>query len=53
MHHVRRLVDLTRPRQPQPAWAELMARQRRKTLVVCRTCHDSIHTGQLKPPLTQ
>ncbi|MFI7643977.1 hypothetical protein [Nonomuraea sp. NPDC049400] len=53
VHHVRRLADLTRPGRPQPAWAELMARRRRKTLVVCRTCHDSIHTGQPKPQLTQ
>ncbi|MGI5292131.1 hypothetical protein ACQEVF_53760 [Nonomuraea polychroma] len=53
VHHVRRLADLTRPGRPQPAWAELMARRRRKTLVVCRNCHDSIHTGQPKPQFTQ
>jgi group II intron reverse transcriptase/maturase len=53
VHHVRRLADLERPGRPQPAWAELMARRRRKTLVVCRTCHDAIHTGQPKPQLTQ
>ncbi|MEU7691107.1 reverse transcriptase/maturase family protein [Microbispora hainanensis] len=53
VHHVRRLADLTRPGRPQPAWAELMATRRRKTLVVCRNCHDSIHTGQPKPQLTQ
>ncbi|MEU8401786.1 reverse transcriptase domain-containing protein [Nonomuraea sp. NPDC048892] len=53
VHHVRRLADLARPGRPQPAWAELMARRRRKTLVVCRTCHDSIHTGQPKSQLTQ
>jgi hypothetical protein len=27
-------------------WAALMARQRRKTLVVCHPCHDVIHHGQ-------
>ncbi|GAA4211588.1 reverse transcriptase/maturase family protein [Microbispora amethystogenes] len=53
VHHVRRLADLTRPGRPQPAWAELMATRRRKTLVVCRSCHDSIHTGKPKPQLTQ
>jgi group II intron reverse transcriptase/maturase len=45
VHQVRRLADLTRP-GPQPAWAVLMARKRRKTLVVCQPCHDHIHTGQ-------
>ncbi|HEY9469279.1 MAG TPA: reverse transcriptase domain-containing protein [Propionibacteriaceae bacterium] len=53
VHHVRRLADLHRPRQPQPAWAQLMARRRRKTLVVCQTCHDTIHAGQPTPTLTQ
>ena len=34
-HQVRKLADLARPGQPQPAWAQLMARKRRKTLIVC------------------
>jgi group II intron reverse transcriptase/maturase len=46
VHHVRRLADLNRPGQPQPEWAQLMARRRRKTLVVCRSCHSAIHPGQ-------
>ncbi|MEX5637269.1 hypothetical protein [Parafrankia sp. FMc2] len=29
-----------------------MARRRRKTLVVCRSCHDAIHTGKPIPQLT-
>jgi group II intron reverse transcriptase/maturase len=53
VHHVRRLAVLDRPGRPQPAWAAEMARRRRKTLVVCRTCHDAIHTGQPTPQLTQ
>jgi hypothetical protein len=53
VHHVRRLADLDWPGQPQPAWAAHMARRRRKTLVVCRSCHDAIHTGQSTPQLTQ
>ena len=52
-HHVRRLADLHRPGQPQPGWAQQMARRRRKTLVVCRSCHDAIHAGQPTPQLTQ
>jgi hypothetical protein len=53
VHHVRRLADLHRPGQPQPAWIQQMARRRRKTLVVCRSCHDAIHAGQPAPQLTQ
>ena len=52
VHHVRRLADLHRPGRPQPAWAQQMAQRRRKTLVVCRPCHDAIHAGQPAPPLT-
>ncbi len=26
VHQVRKLADLTRPRRPQPAWAQLMAK---------------------------
>jgi hypothetical protein len=44
-HQVRKLADLTRPGQPQPAWAQLMAKMRRKTLLVCPTCHQAIHAG--------
>jgi group II intron reverse transcriptase/maturase len=53
VHHVRRLADLDRPGRPQPEWAQLMARRRRKTLVVCRACHDAIHPGQPIPHLMQ
>jgi hypothetical protein len=47
VHQVRKLADLTRPGRPQPAWAELMARMRRKTLIVCVRCHQGIHAGTL------
>jgi group II intron reverse transcriptase/maturase len=52
VHHVRALADLTRPGQPQPEWAKLMAKIRRKSLVVCSDCHDLIH-GHPATPLTQ
>lgn len=45
-HQIRTLADLTKPGQPQPVWAVLMAKRRRKTLVVCLPCHDTIHTRQ-------
>ena len=46
VHHVRKLTDLTTPGRPQPTWAQLMAKRRRKTLVVCNACHDTIHARQ-------
>ncbi|MCA1693759.1 MAG: maturase [Actinobacteria bacterium] len=45
-HHVGKLAHLSKPGQPQPPWAQLMARKRRKTLVVCAACHDHIHHRQ-------
>ena len=53
VHHVRRLSDLDREGRPRPAWAEQMTRRRRKTLIVCRDCHDTIHAGKPAPSLTE
>ena len=53
VHHVRKLADLTKPGRPQPAWAELMAKRRRKALVVCQACHDTIHARQPAATPTQ
>jgi len=46
VHQVRSLASLGKPGPAQPAWAAVMARKRRKTLVACRPCHDHIHHGQ-------
>jgi hypothetical protein len=46
VHQVRKLADLNRQGQPQPAWAQFMARRRRKTLITCAACHDKIHARQ-------
>jgi len=53
VHHVRKLTDLGIPGPLQPQWAKAMANRRRKTLVVCTSCHDHIHTGQPAITLTQ
>jgi len=45
VHHVARLASLGKPGPGQPAWAALMARMRRKTLVVCAACHEYIHAN--------
>ncbi len=52
VHHVRTLADLDRTGQPQPPWAQVMAKIRRKALVVCGDCHDLIH-GHPANALTQ
>ncbi|XVQ15874.1 group II intron reverse transcriptase/maturase [Spirillospora sp. CA-255316] len=52
VHHVRKLADLQAPGPLQPQWAKAMANRRRKTLVVCATCHDLIHRNPARP-LTQ
>ena len=52
VHQVRKLAYLTRAGRPQPAWAQLMARMRRKTLVVCASCHQAIHHGHPTAPVT-
>jgi hypothetical protein len=47
VHHIRKLSDLNRPgRNEKPAWVQIMAKRRRKTLITCTACHDNIHAGQ-------
>ena len=43
IHQVRKLASLGKPGPNQPTWATVMAKMRRKTLVVCAACHDVIH----------
>ena len=48
VHHVRALKDLRiGGRQEKPLWMRVMAARRRKTLVVCQSCHHAIHAGRL------
>jgi hypothetical protein len=44
-HQVASLRELGMPGPERPAWASLMARKRRKTLIVCAACHDWIHAN--------
>ena len=47
VHHVRALKDLNpKGQNHQPEWVTRMASRRRKTLVVCRACHEAIHAGR-------
>ena len=54
IHQIRKLSDLNKPGQPdQPEWARIMAKRRRKTLVVCVTCHATIHPGRPTASITE
>jgi len=49
VHHVRKLADLKRRysgRRAPPLWVQRMIALRRKTLVVCRACHQAITFGK-------
>jgi hypothetical protein len=47
VHHIRKLADLKKPgRNDKPAWVQIMAKRRRKTLVLCRACHLDTHAGR-------
>jgi len=54
VHHIRKLADLDKFGQAdRPVWAAIMAKRRRKSLVVCQHCHDDIHPGQPAAKLTE
>ena len=49
VHHIRKLNDLQKRwagRKNKPDWIKLMIQHRRKTLVLCRKCHNKVHAGQ-------
>jgi group II intron reverse transcriptase/maturase len=48
VHQVAGLSQLGEQGPGQPAWAALMAKMRRKTLIVCAPCHDYIHANPVK-----
>lgn len=49
VHHIRALKDLEKyTGREKPLWVQHMAARRRKTLVLCRTCHRDLHAG--RPP---
>ncbi len=52
VHQVRKLADLDKPGPSKPTWIKLMIGMRRKTLVVCQSCHDLIHNGMPTAQLT-
>lgn len=50
VHHIHKLADLNRKgRRELPDWAKLMQSRKRKTLILCSSCHDAIHAGRPLP----
>ena len=50
VHHIRALRDLhVKGQREKPQWVQIMAARKRKTLVVCWTCHMDIHHGRSNP----
>jgi len=51
VHHVRKLKDIKRKYFKRgkiiPNWVLIMSSINRKTLVVCKDCHNKIHSGKL------
>jgi group II intron reverse transcriptase/maturase len=50
-HHIRKPADIDQPgRRPKAPWEKIMAARKRKTLMVCKKCHDDIHAGRHDGP---
>lgn len=50
-HHVRKLSDVDKPgRRPKSNGLRIMAARRRKSLMVCKSCHDGVHAGKYDGP---
>jgi Reverse transcriptase (RNA-dependent DNA polymerase)/Type II intron maturase len=45
VHQIAGLKEPGKAGAGQPAWAALMAKMRRKTLIVCVSCHEHIHAN--------
>jgi hypothetical protein len=47
VHHVRAMKDLHEyPGREKPAWVRRMIALKRKSMSLCRTCHDDVHAGR-------
>src|SRR5919202_1668086 len=49
MHHIRTLADLNKEgRREKPLWMKIMISRKRKSMPLCRRCHDDIHANRPK-----
>ena len=47
MHHVRAMKNLHEyPGRPKPEWVKRMIALKRKTIPLCRPCHEDVHAGR-------
>jgi len=47
VHHVRKMSNLHEyPGRPKPEWVVRMIALKRKTLLLCRTCHEDVDNGR-------
>ena len=50
VHHIHKLSNINKKGRKQlPDWAKIMITRKRKTLVVCQSCHKLIHAGKPLP----
>lgn len=51
VNNIRKLADLNCHDRPgRPPWVHLMARVRRRAIVICRPCHEDIYAGRHNKP---
>ena len=43
IHHIKKIKDL----KGKASWEIVMIGRKRKTLAMCKTCHDKLHSGKL------
>jgi hypothetical protein len=49
MHHIRKLADLNKQgKREKPLWMKIMIARKRKSIPLCRKCHDDIHFNRPK-----
>ncbi len=49
MHHVRHLADLNKQgRREKPHWMKIMISRKRKSIPLCKRCHDDVHHNRPK-----
>jgi hypothetical protein len=54
VHQVRKLADLAgKEGRQQPEWVSLMVKMKRKTLIICQSCHQPIHNEKPTAIITQ
>jgi len=49
MHHIRHLADLNRGKgREKPLWMKIMISRKRKSIPLCKRCHDDVHHNRPK-----